>query len=422
MKVTMAVLGLVLAFLPTPVTSAAEQGNTTKQVNVRDFSGLAEDGNWAPAIQAAVDQVTEKNGFTRGATVFLPPGTYRIDKRIVVGKDPAHHGIRLSGYGAILVGTETLDEQPLHYEERKKTLAEKGDNFSLKALPGELGLDGKTNVGVPILELWNPPGEEGASYVIEGLTFEREARRNGVGIKIPAETVPKNVTFRDIKVHRQNVGVHVNACWQIRFENCIIRANRIGIWGRNHFNSVSVTNSTIRRQHLHGLVIGPNAGSWGSSGIHIAGSIFEANKGYGILNQDGVQVAILGNYFEANGNSIGVLSRFGNTTIDTNHFWSSYGHGWDRNRLDGQVVSDRAHIIVSSKNVQLRNNRYGKLQSNLIFGLSGKNAFDTRPRVADGVELPDGTRVASSGGLGTYLYDPETGQFSLHEYELVGEE
>jgi hypothetical protein len=290
-------------------------------------------------------------------------------------------------------------------------------------LPGELDLDGKTNVGIPLLELWNPDSQEGAAYVVEGLTFTRESKKLvGVGIKIPAETVPKNVTFRDIKVHRQNVGVHINASWQIRFESCVIRGNRIGIWGRNHFNSVSLVNTTIRRQHLHGLVIGPNANQWGSSGIHIAGSIFEANKGYGILNQGGVQVAIVGNYFEANGNSIGIFSPFGNTTVDTNHFWGFYGHGWKMNRYGGQVVSGQAHVIVSSKNVQLRNNRYGSGRGIMVFGLSGKNVFDAPPMIAEGVKLPRGTKVADSGGLGAYVCDADTGHFVFREFHLPTED
>ena len=106
-----------------------------------------------------------------------------------------------------------------------------------------------------------------------------------MGIKVPAETVPKNITFRDIKVNSQNVGVHINHCYQIRFESCLIRGNQIGIWGRNHFNSVSIINCEIRRQHLHGVVIGPNVNQWGNTGIHIAGNIFEEIKGYGILKQ-----------------------------------------------------------------------------------------------------------------------------------------
>ncbi len=402
--------------------SATAEGSPQGSLSVREFSRLAADGDWSPAIQAAIDHVSAKNGYRNGATVFFPPGTYRVSKTVVLGKDPAHYGTRLTGYGAVLLGTTVLDKQPLNYEERKKALTEKNDKFSLTALPGELDFDGKTNVGVPILELWNPSGQEGASYVIEGLTFTRESKKAaGVGIKIPAETVPKNVTFRDIKVYRQNVGVHINHSYQIRFESCIIRGNQIGIWGRNHFNSVSIINSTVRRQHFHGLVIGPNAGSWGSNGIHIAGSIFESNKGYGILNAGGVQVAIVGNYFEANGNSIGVLSPFGNTTVDTNVIHGFYGHGWKRNRFRGQLVSDKAHVIVSSRNVQLRNNRYGQGQAVMVFGVSGKSTFDAQPAMAEGVKLKHGTKVADAGGLGAYVYNGKTGEFVFREFLLPGD-
>lgn len=404
---------------PAPAPAAE---NPDGRVNVRDFASLAADGDWSPAVQAAVDHVTADHGYHRGATVYFPPGTYRIGKTIVVGRDPAHYGMRLSGYGAALVRTPALDEQPTRYEERKKALAAAKDTFSLTALPGERDFDGETNVGTAILELWNPPDTEGASYVVEGLAVTGPPKKlSGVGIKIPAETVPKNVTFRDVKVHRQNVGIHVNACWQIRFESCIIRGNRIGIWGRNHFNSVSIVNTTVRRQHLHGLVIGPNAGSWGSSGIYIAGSIFEANKGYGIMNAAGVQVTITGNYFEANGNSIGILSPFGNTTVDTNHFWGFYGHGWKMNRRGGQVVSDTAHLVIASKNVQLRNNRYGKGPATLVFGLSGKNRFDARPAAAEGGTIADGTAIADDGGLGAWIYDKDAGTFRFRRFAFAGD-
>jgi len=377
--------------------------------------------DWSPAIQAAMDHVSAKNGYENGATVLFPPGTYKLDKTIRLGKDRAHYGTRLSGYGAVLKGTKVLDAQPLDYEERKKALTDKKDQMSLDALPGELDFDGQTNVGVPILELWDPPAVEGANFVIEGLTFDREASGQGVGIKIPAETIPKNITFRDIKVNSQNVGVHINHCYQIRFESCLIRGNQIGIWGRNHFNSVSIVNCEIRRQHRHGVVIGPNVNQWGNTGIHIAGNIFEETKGYGILNLDGNGVTIIGNYFEMVGNSIGVFTRYWSTTIDTNAFLSFYGHGWNMNKHRGQVVADKAHVIIDAPDVQLRNNKYYGDRI-LLFGTGGKTSFDARPMVAGGASLSDGMKVADSGGLGAYVYYESTGSFSYREFSIPTEE
>ena len=403
----------------TPAAEEKDEAAVAGFVNVKDFVGLVVDGDWSGAIQAAIDHVNAGNGYENGATVYFPPGTYRIDKTIRFGQDRAHYGTRLSGYGAVLLGTPTLDAQPLDYESKEKALTEAGDEFNLLALPGELDFEGK-NVGVPILELWNPPEIEGAAFVIEGLTFDREASGQGVGIKVPVETVPKNITFRDLKVYHQYVGIHINHCYQIRFESCHIRSNQIGVWGRNHWNSVSLTNSTFRRNHFHGLIIGPNAGTWGSSAIHIAGSIFEANKGYGILNAGGVQVAIVGNYFEANGNSIGVFSPYGKTTIDTNHLWGFYGHGWNINRHKDQVVSDQAHIIVDSRDVQLRNSRYSG-EAVLVFGLDGRNSFDTVPVVAEGVTLAEGMKAADSGGLGAYVYDADQGIFEFREFPIPPE-
>jgi len=402
-------------------TRDAEKGNRLNYVNVKDFASRVVDDDWSLAIQAAIDHVTADNGYENGATVFFPPGTYKINRTIRLGKDPAHYGTRLSGYGAVLLGTAALDQQPLDYEGRKKALTEKKDRFSLDALPGELDFDGN-NVGVPILELWDPGSQEGASYVIEGLTFTRESKKQGgVGIKIPAETVPKNVTFRDLKIHRQNVAVHINHCYQIRFESCIIRGNQIGIWGRNHFNSVSIVNCSIRRQHRHGVVLGPNANQWGNTGIHIAGTIFEEIKGYGILNLHGNGVKITGNYFEMVGNGIGVLTPFWSTTIDTNAFMSFYGHGWNMNSHRGQLVSDKAHIIIDAPDVQLRNNKYYG-NGIMLFRLSGKSVLDAPPMIAEGVKFPPGTKVADAGGLGAYVYYADTGNFVFRDFHLPSED
>jgi len=57
------------------------------------------------------------------------------------------------------------------------------------------------------------------------------------------------------------------------------------------------------------------------------------------------------------GNSIRVLTPFWSTTIDTNVFLSFYGHGWNMNRHRNQVVSDKAHIVIDARDVQLRNNK-----------------------------------------------------------------
>jgi len=390
------------------------------EVNVKDFSSLVQNDEWSGAIQAAIDYVKPENGYEMGATIYFPPGIYRIDKTIVLGNNLSQYGVRLSGYGAALVGTETLDKQPSNYEEREKAFKDAGQDFDLLALPGELDNDGK-NVGPAILELWLPPHAketpytlyEGASYVLEGLTFNREKSGMGVGIKIPAETIPKNITFRDLKIHNQNVGIHINHCYQIRMDSCIIRGNKIGVWGRNHFNAISIINSSFRRNLIHGLVLGPNASEWGSSAIYIAGNIFESNTGYGILNAGGCQVTIIGNYFEANGNDVGVLTRFSNTTIDTNHFWGFYGNGWNTNSIHDTIVSDKAHIIIDSQDVRIRGNKYFGGDAILVFGLSGANSFDALPVVAEGVQLQDGLKAGDSNGTGLYLYEAGTGKFKF---------
>jgi hypothetical protein len=160
-------------------------------VNVKYFSESGTDEDWSGAVQAAIDSVNAGNGSERGATIFFPPGTYRIAKTVILGKNREQHGTRPSRYGAVLVGTKTLGAQPSDYAEREKKVKEAGDKFTLKALPCELDFDGK-NVGRVVLELCRPPGKdapevlerstyEGASFVVEGLTFHREASMTGVG-------------------------------------------------------------------------------------------------------------------------------------------------------------------------------------------------------------------------------------------------
>ena len=414
-----------------------EHGGGADVVNIKDFAHLVDGEDWSPAIQAAMDSVCVENGYKHGATIHFPPGAYRIDRTLYMGRKTGSHGMRLSGYHAVLLGTKTLDAQPSGYEARKKALAESedpGDVSYLHSLAGELDFDG-VYTGIAILEIWRPDEapvsywQEGTSYVIEGLTFSRENEGNGVGIKIPVprpgRACPKRMVFRDVKVYRQNVGFLSNYCWQIRIETCSFRHNQYGIWGRSHFNAVSVINTEVRRIGKHGLVIGPNYGDWGSSSVFIAGSIFEAIRGYGIANYGGLQVVITGCYFEADGNSIGVFSKYGKTTIDTCHFWGAFGkprHGHGtivkgtEHEFYGDVsVVNRAHLVINSTDVVLRNNNYRQVKPMMVFGLRGRNSFDTTPLPADGVEFPDGFRVGDSYGMGVYVYCATKKAFEFRE-------
>ena len=187
-----------------PVPALSLQSNDPHVgVNIRKFARLVKDDDWSPAIQAAIDSVCKDNGFDAGGTVLFPAGTYRIDRPIVVGGNPAHWGLRLLGYGATLVGTPNLDKQPLPDPEPEAK-----------------------DKGVPMLVLRSPEGTEGAGYCIEGLRLMRERERGtaitGVGISIPFKEVPKGTTLRNVKVHGQKVGVHVKHAYQIYFSDCIL--------------------------------------------------------------------------------------------------------------------------------------------------------------------------------------------------------
>ena len=194
----------------------------------------------------------------------------------------------------------------------------------------------------------------------------------------------------------------------------MIENNRIGIWGRNHFNSVSIVNSTIRANRLHGIVIGPNASQWGSTMTYIAGNIFESNQGYGILNAGGNQVIIVGNYFEANSNDVGIFTPHGTTTLDTNWMHGSR-RNWKNNVVRGQNVSNIARIVADcGSKVITRGNRYhcGDGVVLLVFGeMRTGSSFDVIPSVAKGITLNDNHMVAASDQLGAYVYDASRGEY-----------
>jgi hypothetical protein len=304
-------------------------------VDIHRFQDRVRDGGWSPAIQAAIDHVNPDNGFAAGGTVLFPAGRYRIDRPLVIGTNPAHAGLHLLGYGAVLVGSETLDRQPL-------------------AAP-EIG---EPPAGVPIMMLKAVPDVEEAAYVIEGLRFDRDNGPQGVAVAVPWPETPKSTTFRSIKVFNQAVGIHIQNAWQIYFSDCLFFANDVGLKIQQHGNNINILNSVFRRNHHHGLVIGPDQGQAASNGQFIAGSIFEANKGYGILLLSNGQTMITGNYFEANGTSIGVMTLWP-TTIDTNFFEGYYGHGWRRTPF-----ADHAHIVVTgARHLRLRNNTYNGMQA-----------------------------------------------------------
>ena len=412
-----------------------EQNSAAAQINIKTFSSLVKDGNWSPAIQAAIDSVCVENGFKQGADILFPPGEYRIDDSLILGRKEGQHGTRLMGYGAVLIGSKTLDQRPVdeEYRQRKQkyenpeqlTAGEKRHaTFLLTALPGELDLDGKKNVGSPILELRHPPASGiVGNFVIQGLTFTRERKFRGVAIKVLTEAIPKNLEFRDIKVYGQNIGIHINHSYQIRFDNCVIEYNRIGIWGRNHFNSVSIVNSTIRGNTLHGIVIGPNASQWGSTMTYIAGNIIESNQGYGIYNAGGNQVSVVGNYFEANANDVGIFTPYGATTLDTNFMWGSR-RTHKKNVVRGQVVSNIARIVADCRSrVIARGNRYhcGDGVVILLFGeMRTGTSFDVIPSVAKGITLNNHHMIAASDKPGAYVYDASSGEYIFKAFAFQG--
>ncbi|MEA3399901.1 MAG: right-handed parallel beta-helix repeat-containing protein [Armatimonadota bacterium] len=327
---------IVTAFLLPPAQWMADGETPSQQVavNVQDYAELAEEGDWSPAIQAAIDSFSSEE--SPGGTIVLPPGVYRVSSTIRLGTGPGQWGLHMVGYGATLLATAALDAQ--EWSDVEPEEAEHGP---------------------PIMVVQGPGGREGASFTIEGLTFDREQRHGGVGVSVPwSERVPKNTTFRSVRFLGQKVGVHINHSWQVFFAECLFRGNDVGMIIQNHGNNIGITNCTFRRNHHHGLVIGPDRGQWASNGQHISGSIFEANKGYGILLLDSAQTVIAGSYFEANGNHIGVRTPW-QTTIDTNLFWGYYGHGWRRNDF-----SDNACIVVQgARRLRLRNNHYAAVSA-----------------------------------------------------------
>lgn len=307
----------------------------TRAVSLADFAAAVEGEDWAPALQAAIDSFASDDPAQLGGTLTIPPGVYPIGRPVILGTDRGQWGLHITGYGATLLGTEALDalEDASVLDERQ---------------PEEVEL------GMPILSIRGMEGIEGGNFCIEGVTFDRRERGNGVGISLPmGHGVAKNTTFRSVKVMAQNVGVHINYQWQIFFAECMFRGNGRGMVIQNHGNNIGITNCTFRRNNLHGLVIGRDRGQWGSNAQHISGSVFESNKGYGLLLLTSAQTVVAGCYFEANGNHLGLMSPW-ETTIDTNLFWGYYGHGWRRNDF-----SDNACVVIQgAKRLQMRNNKY----------------------------------------------------------------
>lgn len=366
-------------------------------VNVANFKDLVKDGNWSPAIQAAFDSINKSNGFIRGGVVYFPPGKYRIDQTVVLGQSKAQWGTKVVGYGAVLIGSKKLDAQP---DKNWKKIIKK-----VKAKSRRTAMKDDHGKGAAILEINNPRQIEGQAYVIEGLSFSREVNRHGIGISIPASArSPKYITFRDIHIYRQNIGMYVNYDWQIYFENCLFRSNKIGVLGQNEFNAVSFVQCAFRRNGT-GLQIGPDLRQWASNAIHISGCIFESNRRYGINDLSGNRVIITGCYFEANGNSINIATPWSHTTVDTCHF------GGNNSIVDG---NKGIIIIDGASDVQLRNNGYatGSVPILIAGVLHGnQNCFDAIPRVKKGVKLPDEMRVASDNGLSYWQYNAQSGQF-----------
>ena len=411
--------------------AAGELPDSIGEINVRCYADYVQDGDWSPAIQAAIDSVCEKDGFTAGATIFFPPGVYRIDRSVILGRDPAHSGLHLVGYGAALQGSPALDEQPLPYEEPEPEEEE---------------------AGAPILLLRKPPGLEWADYVIEGIRFSRR-EKGGCAIAVPWDDVPKQTSFRRVIVEGQKLGVHIPYAWQFSFTDCSFRGNDIGMQIRSHGNHIHIAGCEFRRNHHHGLVIGPDRDQWASNVQHISGSIFEDNKGYGVLLQSSAQTVLAGNYFEANGTSIGIYTQW-EVTVDTNLFWGYYGHGWRHSPF-----ADNAHIVVSGcQSLHLRNNRYAEVKawfrrpeeggpweyvprppgpagvetkepappdkepgfvyqersvSVLINGaFGGRYVFDTAPEAGPEASI-NTTRMIRDTGLEYYEYQPESNRFEL---------
>ena len=393
-----------------PDASRVIDPSAVRWISVMDFQDRVIDGDWSPAIQAAIDSVSWRMGHRRGGVILFPPGDYRIDKTIILGRDAAHWGMHLLGYGARLIGSPVLDQ----------TVTDAGVQARMEPLEGSRRdtMENDLGQGGAILELRNPPNFEGAAFTIEGLIFDRQRQRQGVGIKVYGDHVPKGTVFRSVKIFNQDIGVHINYAWQFYFTDCMFRENRVGLLGQNHFNNISIINSIFRRNHEHGLQIGPERRSWESSNINVTGSIFESNGGYGILNHSGVPLIVTGSYFEANGNGLGLYAGNGLTTIDGCFF--STGAGPEH------VVNDHHHeafiIIGRTRSIQFRNNRYFTRQNTpraLIVDtyLGGASRFDAEPRVKDGVLLPNGLKIAADDGLGYWEYDRSIQRFRRRDFD-----
>jgi len=335
-------LSVLIALSAVPCAAQDEPPQTApgprpeRTVSLADFAHAVDGEDWAPALQAAIDSFSADDPAQLGGSLLIPPGVYPIGRPVTLGTARGQWGLHITGYGATLLGTEALDAFEMGEREPEEA-----------------------DLGIPILIIHGMAGIEGGNFCIEGLTFDRRQRGNGIGVSLPmGHGVAKNTTFRSVKVISQNVGVHINYQWQIFFAECMFRGNQRGMIIQNHGNNIGITNCTFRRNHYEGLVIGPDRGQWGSNAQHISGTIFEANKGYGLKLLTSAQTVVTGCYFEANGNHLGVMTPW-ETTIDTNLFWGYYGHAWRRDDF-----SDNACVVIrGAKRLQMRNNKYAAVDA-----------------------------------------------------------
>ena len=119
-----------------------------------------------------------------------------------------------------------------------------------------------------------------------------------------------------------------------------------------------------------------------------------------------------------------LLTNARNMNVDSNYFYGSYGHDWNRNVSQGEVISDTVHIfLASSRNIVLTNNRYSSSSSNpldhvLIYQSTDLTLDTKRPTSHHNYSFGHNERFSLSAGNGYIKWDEHKGEF-VH-YENVG--
>lgn len=238
-------------------------------LDVTDFGAdPTGDSDSTPAFQAALDEVPDAGG-----TVYVSPGTYRIDSTIV---------------WPTIDDTDTL--RPALF---------RGDNPSIiKGVPGawSRGTAAISFTGAgPLLDLrGSEAAETNFSGGIRGVALHGPGRPDTVGIAAFNVKVAQftNLVVRNFGVNVEVAGESFYSVW----EDCMFSdAVRNGAEFQNDLNGSGFSRCRFAANGGHGIRVAN-----GGFPVWFHGCWSEANQGYGLWFENTIEAQVAGSYLEGN--------------------------------------------------------------------------------------------------------------------------